>query len=133
MAILVTFDPRPDRTGLTTRAERRLAHTRIVIVDSLLAASFFTLVMVITVTIAQVINVKNGGNSVITTLIEGPGRPASSDFSLVPSDWRSSLLSGPGGKSPYRGIETNYLPFFRRPFIPEPVLPRRVIGPAHPH
>ena len=25
------------------------------------------------------------------------------------------------------------LPLFRGPFIPEPVLPRRVIGPAHPH
>jgi hypothetical protein len=70
VAIIAAFSPRPSRTGEPSRNERSLARARTIIAGSLLAASFFLLVVVITATIALAIDVRNTGNSAITTLIE---------------------------------------------------------------
>ena len=73
VAILAAFGPRPAPTGQPSRSERRLARARTIIAGSLLAASFFLLVVVITATVALAVDVRNTGNSAITTLIEASG------------------------------------------------------------
>jgi hypothetical protein len=73
VAILAAFSPRPARTGDPSRSELRLAQARTIIAGSLLAASFFLLVVVITATVALAVDVRNNGNSAITTLIEASG------------------------------------------------------------
>jgi hypothetical protein len=73
VAILAAFGPRPAPTGQPSRSERRLARARTIIAGSLLAASFFLLVAVITATVALAVDVRNTGNSAITTLIEASG------------------------------------------------------------
>jgi hypothetical protein len=73
VAILVAFGPRPGPTGTPTKAELDLAHARTIVTGSLLAASFFMLVIVITATVAEAVDVKPVGNTAITTLIEASG------------------------------------------------------------
>jgi hypothetical protein len=73
VAILVAFTPRPGRTGPVDPPERALGRARLIIVGSLLAASFFMLVLVIVATIAIGVDVKPDGNVAITTLIEASG------------------------------------------------------------
>ena len=73
VAILAAFGPRPAGPGQPSRSERSLARARTIIAGSLLAASFFLLVVVITATVALAVDVRNTGNSVITTLIEASG------------------------------------------------------------
>src|SRR5580658_2135584 len=66
VAVLAAFGPRPARTGESSRSERRLARARTIIAGSLLAASFFLLVVVITATVALGVDGRNTGNSAIT-------------------------------------------------------------------
>jgi hypothetical protein len=73
VAILAAFGPRPARTGEPNRAELPLARARTIIAGSLLAASFFLLVMAITATVALAVDGRPTGNSAITTLIEASG------------------------------------------------------------
>jgi hypothetical protein len=73
VAILAAFGPRPARTGERNRAELLLARARTIIAGSLLAASFFLLVMAITATVALALDGRHTGNSAITTLIEASG------------------------------------------------------------
>jgi hypothetical protein len=73
VAILVAFAPRSDPSGQTSKSERRLARARTIIAGSLLAASFFMFMVVITATIALAMDGKQNGNSAITTLIEASG------------------------------------------------------------
>ncbi len=73
VAAIVAFGPRIDQTGQPTKKERNLARARMYITGSLLAASFFMLVLVITSTVALAVDSKHIGNSAITTLIEAAG------------------------------------------------------------
>jgi hypothetical protein len=73
VAILAAFGLRPARTGQPSRSELRLARARTSIAGSLLAASFFMLVVVITATVALAVDIRNTGNSSTTTLIEASG------------------------------------------------------------
>ena len=70
---VAAFGPRPARTGQPSRSERSLARARTIIAGSLLAASFFLLVVVITATVALAVDVRNTGNSAIITLVEASG------------------------------------------------------------
>ena len=73
VAILATFSPRPARTGESSRNEMQLARARTIVVGSLLVASFFLLVLLITATVALAVDTRQAGNSAITTVIEASG------------------------------------------------------------
>jgi hypothetical protein len=73
VAILTAFAPRPGRAGQPTASETRLARARANLTGSLLVASFFLLVILITATVAIAVDAKPVGNSVITALIAGSG------------------------------------------------------------
>ena len=70
VAVLVAFTPRVTGADSTDRAERDQARARRIFVGSWLAASLFMVIVVITATIAQVVDLRHIGNSAITTLIE---------------------------------------------------------------
>src|ERR1035441_7051399 len=64
-----------------------------------------------------------------------PGTPAKIETKTSPEQAKlrcRRLSAVPIGGGQGRG-RTADLPLFRGPFIPEPLLPRQVIGPAHPH
>jgi len=73
VAILTAFSPRPTRSGEPSRSELRLARARTIITGSLLAASSFLLVLLVTATVAVAVDVQPAGNGAITTLIEASG------------------------------------------------------------
>jgi hypothetical protein len=73
VTILVAFAPRTNSQGQTTARERTLARARTIVVSSLLASSFFLLVIVITATVALGADSKPRGNTAITILIEASG------------------------------------------------------------
>jgi hypothetical protein len=70
VAILAAFGPRPATSGEQIRNEAALARARANLVGSLLAASCFLLVVLITATLALAVDSRPIGNSAITTLIE---------------------------------------------------------------
>lgn len=70
VAILAAFSPRPTPIGEPGERERRLARARTIIAGSLLIASFFMLIVVITATIGLAMDTKKNGSSLIVTLIE---------------------------------------------------------------
>ena len=71
VAILTAFGPRAARAGVQARSETQLARARTTLVGSLLVASFFLLVVLITATLALAVDSKHIGNGAITTIIEG--------------------------------------------------------------
>ena len=73
VAILTAFAPRPARADQAAASETQLAHARINLIGSLLVASFFLLMILVTATVAIAVDAKPSGNSVITTIIEGSG------------------------------------------------------------
>jgi len=73
VAILAAFAPRPARAGQSAASEIRLAHARANLIGSLLVASFFLLVSLVTATVAIAVDAKPAGNSVVTAIIEGSG------------------------------------------------------------
>jgi hypothetical protein len=73
VAIIAAFGPRPAGPGTPSRRELRLARARTIIAGSLLASSFFLLVVMITATVALAVDVRHTGNGAITTLIETSG------------------------------------------------------------
>jgi hypothetical protein len=73
VAILAAFGPRLARGSEPSPSERRLARARTTIAGSLLAASFFLLVVAIMATVALAVDGQPTGNSVITALIEASG------------------------------------------------------------
>lgn len=70
VTILVAFAPRDTDTGRAARAERDQARARTIVVGSWLATSFFMLMVLITATIAQAVDLRRVGNNAVTTLIE---------------------------------------------------------------
>jgi hypothetical protein len=70
VAILAAFGPRPARAGQQTQNEAGLARARTNLVGSLLVASFFLLVILITATLALAVDSRHIGNSAVTTIIE---------------------------------------------------------------
>jgi hypothetical protein len=70
VAVIAAYGPRPTRTGEPSRRERNFARARMTVAGSLLAASFFMLVVVITATIALAVDTHKSGNSAIATLAE---------------------------------------------------------------
>lgn len=72
VAILTAFAPRQSRAGQSDASETRLAHARTNLIGSLLMASFFLLVILVTATAAIAVDAA-AGNSVIMTIIEGSG------------------------------------------------------------
>ena len=73
VAILTAFAPRQSRAGQSDASETRLAHARTNLIGSLLMASFFLLVILVTATAAIAVDAEPAGNSVIMTIIEGSG------------------------------------------------------------
>jgi hypothetical protein len=73
VAILTAFAPRSARAGQSAASETRLAHARTNLIDSLLVASFFLLVILVTATAAIAEEAKSAGNGVVATIIEGSG------------------------------------------------------------
>ncbi len=73
VAILATFGPRPARAGESSRRELSLARARSIVVGSLLMASFFLLLLLITATVALAVDTRQAGNGAITMVIEGSG------------------------------------------------------------
>jgi hypothetical protein len=71
VAILTAFAPRPTRAGQPADSETRLVRARTNLSGSLLAASFFLLVLLITATVALALDTEQVGNSAVSTIIEG--------------------------------------------------------------
>jgi hypothetical protein len=64
------FGPRPARAGQQTQNEAGLTRARTNLVGSLLVASFFLLVILITATLALAVDSRHIGNSAVTPIIE---------------------------------------------------------------
>lgn len=73
VAILAAFSPRPSRPGQPGAAEASLARSRANLAGSLLVASFFLLVILVTATAAIAIDSAHVGNMLITTIVEASG------------------------------------------------------------
>lgn len=73
VAILVAFGPRLDRPGQATESEVRLARARTNIAGSLLTASFFLLVILVTATAALAVDAKHAGNNAVAAIIGASG------------------------------------------------------------
>jgi hypothetical protein len=71
VAILAAFDPRPASPGRPAAEERQQTRARTTLVGSLLMASFFLLVILVTATIALAVDSQQAGNAAIAVLIEG--------------------------------------------------------------
>jgi hypothetical protein len=69
VAILAAFSPRPAVLN-GAQNEVRLARARANLVGSLLVASFFLLVVLVTATVGLAVNSKQPGNWLVITLIE---------------------------------------------------------------
>jgi uncharacterized membrane protein len=77
VAILAAFGPRPTQTAAEAKREASLTRARNnIIVGSLLTASLFLLMLLVTATLALAVDSKHSGNSAITVMLEGAG-PAS--------------------------------------------------------
>jgi hypothetical protein len=72
VAILAAFGLRP-LVGHPSQRELRPARARVIIARSLLAASFFLLVLAIAATIGLAVDVQHTANTSVTTLIEASG------------------------------------------------------------
>jgi len=102
VAILAAFGPRPARPGQPDRSERRLARARTIIAGSLLAASFFLLVVVITATVALAVDVRNTGTAPSPRSSRRRVLPALSAYLSAASGSRSSSSNGRDSKESAR-------------------------------
>ena len=102
VAILAAFGPRPAGPGQPSRSERSLARARTIIAGSLLAASFFLLVVVITATVALAVDVRNTGNRTASSPRSSRRRvlPALSAYLSAASGSRSSSSNDRDSKEP---------------------------------